>query len=239
MKKLVVMVSVYNAGDFIENRLDNLQKSTMAKDTEVWVVNANSPDPRDHAIPHKFDVKYVKLPERVGVYAAWNYIIKNSKSVYLTNANADDLIAPNGYETLTRNLDQVKACDFSYPSWFTTDTPNLTWEDVRKGKAAACDKSGKPGQYKGNLDDGGVGHFPIWRRALHDKLGLFDEEFKALGDADWWARCWWVGKADFHWHKEYLACYLFRNGENLWHREVNEVEWQRYHTKVASYRKPV
>ncbi len=231
------MVSIYNAGEFIENRLDNLRKSTIAKDTEIWVVNANSPDPRDHAIPQKFDVNYVKLPERVGVYAAWNHIIKNSKSQYLTNANADDLIAPNGYEKLTRNLDQVQSCGFSYPSWFTTATPNLNWDDVRKGKAA-CDKSGKPGQYKGNLDDGGVGHFPIWRRSLHDKLGLFDEGFKALGDADWWARCWWVGKIDFRWHKEYLACYLFRNGENLWHREVNENEWQRYHQKVANYRNP-
>ncbi len=238
MKKLVVMVSVYNAGEFIENRLDNLRKSTMAEDTEVWVVNADSPDPRDHVIPSKLqsdNLKYIKLSERVGVYAAWNYIIRHSKSAYLTNANADDLIAPNGYEKMIRTLELVPNSAFAYPSWYTTSTPNLTWEEVKKGKAVA-DKQGKPGTYKGDLEAGGVGHFPLWKRELHSKLGYFDEEFKALGDADWWARCWWVGKADFRWHKEHLACYLWRNGDNLWHREVNEAEWHRYHQKVESYK---
>lgn len=237
MKKLVVMVSVYNAGNFIENRLDNLRQSTMAKDTEVWVVNANSPDPRDDSIPKKFDVRYIKLPERIGVYAAWNYIIKNSSSLYLTNANADDLIAPGGYAKLSRTLDLSPQVGFVYPSWYTTDRPNLTWEDIRKGRAAA-DKSGKPGTYKGDLDSGGVGHFPMWRRSLHEKLGHFDDGFKALGDADWWARCWWLGRTEFRWQKEYLACYLFRNGENLWHKSISEDEWRLYHRKVSEYQRP-
>lgn len=242
MKKLVAMVSVYNAGEFIENRLDNLSRSTMAKDTEIWVVNANSPDPRDHDIPSKFqsnNLKYVRLPERVGVYAAWNHIIKHSESPYLTNANADDLIAPNGYEKMIRTLELIPNSAFAYPSWYTTSIPNLTWDEVRRGKAT--DKQGKPGNYNGDLGTGGVGHFPLWKRELHAKLGYFDEEFKALGDADWWARCRWVGNADFRWHKEYLACYLWRNGpnpedRNLWDKEINESEWHKYHTKVQVYK---
>lgn len=238
MKKLTVMVSVYNAGEFIENRLDNLSKSTLAQDMEIWVVNANSPDPRDHTVPSELqsdNLKYVKLPERIGVYAAWNYIINNSKSAYITNANADDLIAPNGYEKIIKLLDHTPEFGFVYPSWYTVDTPNLVWEDIRNGKVPS-DKSGQPGHYEGDLGAGGVGHFPIWRRSLHNRFGGFDESFKALGDADWWARCYHFGKINFSWIKEYLACYLWRDGLNLWHQEVNENEWHLYHQKVESYR---
>lgn len=231
------MVSVYRAGEFIENRLDNLVKSTILDDMDIWVVNADSPDQRDHDIPvryaTRFPITYVKLPSRIGVYAAWNYIIQNSSSDYLTNANADDLIAPLGYQKLIKMLDAGQT-DFIYPNWYTADVPNLTWNQVRAGEGA--DRSGQPGHYAGDLGNGGVGHFPMWRRSLHNRHGLFDESFKALGDAEWWARCYYLGGARFHWHKEYLACYLFRNGQNLWHTEINETEWHLYHQKVASYR---
>lgn len=229
------MVSVYNAGEFIENRLNNLRRSTIANDSEIWVVNADSPDPRDHAIPQKFNVKYVKLPQRIGIYAAWNYIISNSNSLYITNANSDDIIAPDGYEKLALVLDSP-SYGFAYPSWYITEHANMTWYDVKRRKFPIDDNGGDPGNYNGSLDNSGVGHFPMWKRELHTHFGLFDEEFKALGDADWWARCYHLGNVGFHWYKERLACYLWRNGQNLWHREVNEAEWHKYHQKVQNYR---
>lgn len=248
MKKLTVMVSVYNAGEFLENRLNNLHKSTVAGDMEIWVVNANSPDVRDHDIPQKFNVKYIKLPERVGVYAAWNHVISNSNSEYITNANADDIVAPNCYEKLIKILDAGHG--LAYPSWYTTNHPNLTWDTIeqkprtfrswrKKHEIRAIktlvEASGRPGNYNGSLENSGVGHFPMWRRSLHDSLGLFDEEFKALGDADWWARCHHLGKASFCWLDEFVACYLWRNGQNLWNQAINEIEWNRYHQKVEKY----
>ncbi len=235
MKKLVVMVSVYQAGEFIQNRLDNLRQSSMWDDMEVWVVNADSPDPRDHDIPSQYPgVRYERLPARIGVYAAWNWIVRNTQSLYLTNANADDLIAPKAYEKMSLTLDLIANSGFTYPSWYATATPNLSWDQVRRGEGG-IDREGQPGIYRGDLDRATVGHFPMWRRSLHDEFGLFDERFLALGDADWWARCFWKGGVDFRWNKEYLACYLFRNGQNLWHTAVNGSEWHLYHQKVGQY----
>jgi len=234
MKKLIVMVSAYRSGDWIENRLDNLCHSTLGNDQEVWVVNANSPDPRDDIVPQKFPVHYIKLDHDLGVYATWNHIIKESNGVYITNANTDDLIAPVGYERLIGFLDNRPSLGFVYPNWIVTDRPNLTWAQAQ----LEPDRSGKPGIYRGNLDKGGVGHFPLWRKRLHHKHGLFDERFRALGDADWWARCYYSG-VHFQWCKDYLACYLWRgntDNPNLWHRAVNEQEWELYHQKIASYR---
>lgn len=234
MKKLTIMVSIYQSGDWIENRLNNLMQSTLIDDMEIWCVNADSPDERDHTIPQKFKVKYVRLPNRINVYAAWNYILKNSDSQYVTNANTDDIVAPNCYEKLINVLESNKEIGLAYPSWYCTARANQQW-----GALSGADPNGRPGHYNGDIDRGGVGHFPLWRRTLHTKLGLFDDSFKALGDAEWWARCWFVAKTRFQWVDELLAVYLWRNGQNLWHREVTKGEWLRYHKKVSEYKRGV
>lgn len=226
------MVSLYNSGDWISNRLQNLLQSDCRDDMEVWCVNADSPDQRDHDIPQQFPVRYVRLPARVNVYAAWNHIIQNSDSRFITNANSDDLIAPNGYSMLMNNLDaHGDGYGFAYPSWYCTDIPNQQWNSLRN-----IDQEGRPGDYHGNLDSGGVGHFPLWRRSLHERAGLFDDKFQALADADWWARCYFILGTKFIWINHWLAAYLWRNGDNLWHRAINADEWDRYHHKVEQYR---
>ena len=230
MAKLTVMVSIYNSGEWIENRLNNLLQHENQKDMEVWCVNANSPDPRDHEIPQKYPFKYIKLVTRPTVYETWNYIIQNSTSKYITNANTDDIVAPNCYTKLMEILDKNEKFGFTYCSWLTTATPNQKWEEKKN-----ADPSGNPGNYAGDISIAGVGHFPMWRRSLHDQLGLFDPQFKALSDADWWARCYHVGKTQFYWLREYLGLYLWRNGDNLWNRSITHEEWQCYHTKVKQY----
>lgn len=231
MKRLTILVSLYNSGDWIENRLKNLCGVVNKKDVDIWCLNAASPDERDRNIPKQFDVEYYEEPTRIGVYAAWNRIIARTKSDYITNANSDDLIAPDGYSKMIAYLDRHRV-GFVYPSWYTTSTPNLSWRAIIRGESAVAD--GHPGIYKGDLSKGGVGHFPMWRRSLHQQFGMFDENFKTLGDAEWWARCYHRGTR-FHWIREPLACYLWRNGENLWHREVTPAEWELYHSKVNYY----
>lgn len=203
------MVSLYNSGLWLENRLNNIFESTIINDIEVWCINANSPDPLDKSIPSKFNVQYIESPDRIGVYAAWNRIIQASNSCYITNANTDDLIAPNGYEKLVSALDNNPIYGFAYPSWRTSDIDNLHWPEV---PSKSDHSGGEPGNYNGDLSKSGVGHFPLYRRDLHNKFGLFDERFKALGDADFWARCYHYGKVEFMWVKEHLACYLWRDG---------------------------
>jgi len=228
VKKLTVMVSIYNSGEWIQNRLENLSECKNI-DMEVWCVNADSPDKRDHDIPQKFPFKYVRLPKRNAVYEAWNYIIENSNSQYITNGNTDDIVSPDCYEKLSKTLDSGP--DFAYCSWNTTALANQKWESQKQ-----IDHSGKPGHYSGDINIGGVGHFPMWKRSLHSKFGLFDTKFKALADADWWARCYHVGKAKFQWVDVNLATYLWRDGDNLWNRSISSEEWECYYRKVQEYK---
>jgi hypothetical protein len=236
--KVTAMVSIYNSGEWIENRINNLLNSTIIDDMEIFCINANSPDERDDKIPKQYGskIKYIKLDKRVNVYAAWNIIIKEANGVYLTNANTDDIVAPDCYEKLSSILDgclkeQHNTRKFVYPSWATTATANQTWPPT----IGVDPLGGFPGKYCGNVETAGVGHFPMWCACLHDELGLFDEDFNAMGDADWWARCYHVGGVRFHWANEILCCYLWRNGDNLWHRAINSAEWHLYHKKLSEY----
>lgn len=232
--RLAIMVSIYNSGEWLENRLQNLKNLDNFNECEIWCVNADSPDERDHTIGQKFkgqNIRYEKLNERITVYETWNHIIKSSDSQFVTNANTDDIVAPNCYSRLISALDSAtQEFGFAYPNWYTASVPNQQWPP----KQASPD--GRPGQYNGQIEKNGVGHFPLWRRSLHDKFGLFDTSFKALADAEWWARCYYGG-TKFIWYNEFLACYLWRSGDNLWHRAVNADEWKRYHGKVQEFRK--
>lgn len=222
-KKLTAMVSLYNSGEWIENRLKNLLQSTQ-EDVEIWCVNADSPDPRDHEIPQEYPVKYVRLPKRNTVYEAWNYIIENSESEFITNANTDDLVHPQCYSKLIETLESLgPEFGFAYPSWWSTSIPNQEWATLKH------DMDERPGHYVGNIHTAGVGHFPLWRRSLHSEVGLFDTKYQALSDADWWSRCYHVAKTKFQWVGDYLGCYLWRDGDNLWSRKINAAEWERYH----------
>lgn len=232
MKKVTVMISIYQSSEWLHNRIKNILNSKNANELEIIAVNTNSPDPNDHTIPQEYPIKYIKLDQRLTVYETWNHIIQNSTAPYITNANTDDIVSPECYQTLSSILDQNPQVSFAYPSWYTTSTPNLQWNAVPNHAKA----DGKPGDYAGDLTTAGVGHFPMWRRSLHDQIGLFDTKFKALADAEWWARCYYKLRAKFHWHQSPLGCYLWRNHQNLWHKEINEIEWHNYHSLIQQYR---
>jgi len=230
MKSLTAIISLYNSGRWLDNRLHNLFQSSIIGDMDIICVNADSPDVDDDIIPKRYNVKYIKLDNRVSVYEAWNIAIKESNSKYLTNANTDDIVSNNCYEKLISTI-ELNNSDFAYPSWLVTALENQKWSELKE-----TDRTGSPGHYCGDLDKSGVGHFPLWKSQLHTKYGYFNKDFKALGDAEWWARCYYKGQAKFVWVREYLACYLWRNGENLWNKSINEHEWNLYHTLVNQYK---
>lgn len=235
-KSTSAIVSVYNSSQWLENRLNNLLESDLGNDLQIICVNANSPDPKDHEILENYSkherIKYIKLNERITVYAAWNLAIKESLSKYVTNANSDDIVAPNCYSKLVNALESCgKEYSFAYCSWYATDVPNQQW-----GNKHSIDPN-NPGYYAGKIENGTVGHFPLWRRCLHTKYGYFDESLKALGDAEWWARCFYIGKQKFCWVSEYLGIYLWRHGENLWNKEITAEEWGKYHGLIQAYQR--
>lgn len=228
---LVAMVSLYKSGRWIKQRLDNLLETTLFKRGKmlVYCVNADSPDEDDEKIP----LKYNHLPnfkyERIDfctVYAAWNHVIRKTDTEFITNANADDLIAPTGYDSMIR-LCETTGASMAYCAWYTIGPQHKKWSSI-------SGDFNHTSQYDPNTDNVSCGHFPLWRRSLHDVVGLFDPWFQAIGDADFWYRCWLNNIRDFELIQQPLGAYRWLSGGNLWHRTEEgqrAKEWKKISTR--------
>lgn len=232
MKKITLLISQYNSGEWIEERIINILESAMSNDIEIVCVNANSPDPLDDTVPRKFNqIKYIKCADRIGIYEAWNMAIKESTAPYIANANTDDLVAPHCYNALASILDNHPNTGVTYCSWITIGDNIKRWNQVPLTSPAS-----QPGLYAGNFDKGQVGHFPLWRREIHDKIGMFATDLPSLGDAEFWARTYFQTKWVFEWLRAPLGAYRWRDGENAWHAYMTENQWPTLNDRIAQYK---
>jgi O-antigen biosynthesis protein len=223
--KITALVSLFNSSRWLRNRIQNLLETDAYRRGEllIFMLNCQSHDVGDDAIAVQYAgvprVHYEVYHEPCSVYAAWNYMIRRTITPYLTNANTDDVVAPDAYTKL------MAACEASgsilaYPDWYVTNQENQRWPIN-----GWLDQNGYYSPESGQLS---CGHFPVWKRELHNQVGLFDPSFRALGDADLWFRAWRMGIRNFCYHGEPLGGYLWRNGQNLWHRvddTARAAEW--------------
>lgn len=238
MTKIAAIVSIYESSEWIEQRLLNLLEATKNSDSKIICINANSPHQLDHDIPYSMvsdKLDYIKTNERIGIYDAWNLAIKHCKSKYYTNANTDDLVSPLAYDNLSSLLDHDDDIIVTYCSWYTISSDVKKWSDVNQHNAVD-----HPGDFIGDFNSAQVGHFPMWRGSLHDKIGYFNGKFTALGDAEFWMRAYYKTcyKRDsrFQWTSTPLAAYRWRDGENAWNRFISPEQWQDFHKIAEQYK---
>jgi len=224
---LVAMVSVYNSSKWLCERIDNLLNTNIYKRNQlmIYLANASSPDQKDDEICRAYSghpgIRYEHI-QFCTVYAAWNWMIRRTSTTYITNANSDDLIAPDAYDILIDGCAKQNA-DLAYAAWYTVGEEPTRW----------CDITGtmeQIGHYNPDAGQMSCGHFPLWKRSIHDRIGLFDPSFMALGDADLWYRCWINGIRNFLPVHAPLGAYRWRDGQNLWHRAPEDKragEWQK------------
>ena len=230
MIQLVALLSVYNSSSWLKRRLDNLFATDIYKRNEllIYATNAASQDEHDAEILRTYVGRsgfVTDVIEECSCYATWNHIIKSSDSCFLTNTNSDDLISPTGFDIL------ITACenaDIAYCDWYTIGDGINSWADIvgAGGNASVFNPKINPS----------CGHFPLWRRSLHSEIGLFDPTMLALGDADFWHRCWLNKHQRFVFVNQPLAAYQWRSGCNLWHRTPEETrakEWQTIGNRTA------
>lgn len=110
MKKISVIVPVYNVEKYIEKCLQSLSKQTM-QDFEIIIVNDGTKDNSEKVIKkhieehQELDIKYLKK-ENGGLASARNYGVKHATGKYLSFLDADDYIDENLYRNLERYIDE-------------------------------------------------------------------------------------------------------------------------------------
>lgn len=205
---ITAMVSTYNSEEFIDNRLDNLLNQTIGGLT-IFVYDAASQQNENQIVmkysndhrAQRHRIIYHRDTTRIGLYAAWNNIIKLTHDKYVATANTDDIHDPEYFEVAVTTLET--GVDLVYCPWYVSPVINQKWPpQVHDGVSDPSPNST-------------CGHFPVWRKDLHDKFGLFDERFKVIGDAEWWNRLRYYG-AKFHKLDKPMGCYATRGENNLY-----------------------
>ncbi len=185
--KVSIITSVYKGGYFIEEFMRDITNQTMFDQCELIIINANSPDNEEEVILRYMkkypNIFYLRLGSDPGLYPVWNMAIKLSNAQYIMNANVDDRLKEDAMEVFVKALDENPEIDLVYSDIFITSVPNSPYDGC---KAWAVSNFNAFSQ-KAMMVCMPMNH-PMWRKTLHDKYGLFSEEYKAAGDYEMWLR---------------------------------------------------
>lgn len=192
------IASLYRGGRYIKAFLDNITNQTIFDQSELIIIDADSPEGEGEIIARyqeKFpNIVYKRMNYRIGIYEAWNVGVALARGKYLTNTNLDDLRAANSFELQAEALDRYGFVDVVHQDFFYSFDSSLSFDEV----AAFGFKSDVPTVTRHNLLRVNSPHnAPMWRKTLHDELGLFDTSFKSAGDWEFWLRCAAAGKTFF------------------------------------------
>lgn len=208
--KIIGLASLYCPLEFLETRIENLNRCDMSGVSIHWVdcspINIAIEVERLIEEKCKFDYEFEIIDHRTTIYWTWNRIISRTRRYarYYTNVNVDECYHPLYFQRMAAFLDTHPEYEIAAVPWLLTKTKNQLWP---------------PKVYDAhNVVDIGftLGHFPMWRASLHDKVGMFHPQMVAIGDWDFWNRIRKkLGRGAMGVLDDYIACHLVHEGNLL------------------------
>jgi len=185
-----VIVSLYKCEEFLDFFLQSLVEQSIFSESQIYI-GAVLPTEMEYELLTRFrngksNVTLEILPYRAGIYEVWNRGIQKTTTKYLTNMNVDDLRRNDSLELQAAFLNRLPSIDVVYQDFFVSFEPKVSWDLI----ASNGMKTSLPNVSLPILNSGinPPHNAPMWRRQLHNKVGMFDESFKSAGDFDFWVR---------------------------------------------------
>lgn len=180
------ITSLYNGKKYLESCINDLLNQTLYSKglLEIIIVDSASTDnPEEIIIDYQKKYKnihYIRTSERETLYKAWNRGILYSSGKYITNANVDDIHRSDALEIQYNFLENNPDIDLVYHNHYLSKIINKPFEyhlNERKITYPEFDNRTIYLFYP-------FCHQNMWRKSLHEKIGLFDETYSIAGDVD-------------------------------------------------------
>lgn len=191
MIKVSAIVSLYNAAEFVEGCLEDLVQQTLFQSgaLEIVVIDSNSPQ-NERSVVERYQKRYPNIvyhrtSVRETLYQAWNTGIALSRGEYLTNANADDRHHPRALDVMLSVLEARPRISVVYGDVFESAVTNQPFSDNPRSVTYTFPEFFAPLSLLFHQ----FGCQPMWRRKVHDVVGMFDPTMRAAGDWDFCIRC--------------------------------------------------
>ena len=192
--KISIIVSLYNAADKLRAFLRGIQQltETTRRHAELILIDSNSPDDTYNIVRSALDgalsatadelsTLYVRTRDRETIQRAWNRGITLARAPYLAFLGVDEMNRPDAFDILADYLDRHPAIDWVQGTALITDVNKI-------------------GSFVGDVMpynrvfDNAVVHYldtcyigyvgALYRRSIHDTIGLYDDRFRAAGDTE-------------------------------------------------------
>ena len=182
--KVSLIVSIYNADQFIIPALENLLSQTAyaRNDMEIILIDSASPGNESGIIHFYMDryehIFYGRTWERETVYGAFNRAIQHSTGIYIMNLDTDNRLRNDAVDIFADYLDTHADVGLVYGNQYVSLHPNDSfYNSVRYGHLIRPEFS-----YDMMLHKFYFGSELMWRRELNEKVGLYDDTYVVAGD---------------------------------------------------------
>jgi glycosyltransferase involved in cell wall biosynthesis len=176
--EISVLISTYNDRELVEKKLREIESQAAFLRAEFIFVEPASPG-RERELLHPFceshaNCRLITFEERLGLYRAWNVGWEAATAPLVCISNMDDTMHP---QLLERVLSGMLETLFDlYTVLIAKQGVDADLNSFETGRLKQLDLSLRPGP------------FFVWRRALQDDFGMFEDGFEIIGDKDFWAR---------------------------------------------------
>ena len=178
--RVSIITSSYRAERYLKDFLDSVPRQTAIDRLELVLVH-NEPSSLEMEWVEAFQVQHPGILRHLVVEpveslsASWNRGIRAARGGYVCLWNVDDVRTDDSIEIEMRALDQHPDVLLVYGNFVMIDTRGAT-EGVTFDPPSF--------ELEGFLHSYQCGPFPMWRKSVHERVGMFDEQLRSGADYD-------------------------------------------------------